>query len=469
MCAAPGSYERPSIRFSQAVPLGTGTKETCCILLYSPSTTRPRWRRTGLPMDNTLVIKARSLIDGSGAPPVSDPCVVIQGDRITGVYHGRIPDQILSQNVESYDFPDVTLLPGLIDCHVHLTLPADGTTGENIAQESVGIMAMLAARNARQALMAGITTVRDCGSRSSAVFDLRRAGALGLIESPRLVLCGHQLTPPGGHGWQIGKQVQGIDDLVSAVKELASIGVDFIKIMGSGGGTGGTRPWLPTYSQDELSAVTDAAHALDLKVAVHSLSAAATKLAVAAGADIVEHAGFTVDEAGNQRYEPEVAAMVADAGVVITPTLSTRYHTVRALCAQQTLPADKVVELERWRRMQKAQLEQVGMLHKAGVKIIAGTDAGWRYTPFDALIDEIELLHQSGLSRHEALCAATGRAAEAFGMNSVFGFVQSGNAADLLGVIGDPLKDLHCLRQLKFVIKAGTWVVRPKCGIPAAN
>jgi imidazolonepropionase-like amidohydrolase len=406
-------------------------------------------------VSTVTVIRAARLLDGTGAPPLGSPRLVLEGERIVGIFQDEPPRHLLSNPTSYVDLPNATLLPGLIDCHVHLNLPGDGTAIEEAVAEPDGVLAATSAWNARRALKAGITTLRDCGGRASTTFDLRRALTLRRGAGPRLVLCGRPITVPRGHCWFFGGQVQGVEGLRRAVRELVSMGADFIKVIASGGGTRGTQPWVPTYSQEELTAVVEAAHALGRRVTAHSLTGEATARAIAAGISHLEHAGFAVDASGGQDYAPELASRIAEAGISVTPTLSPRHHTVAAMRERQHLTRDEARELSRWQRMLDAQIDQVGRLVKSGVRVVAGSDAGWRSTPFGALVDELELLCRAGLSAHEAIVAATTRAAEVAGLAGRIGALRPGYVADLIAVEGDPLQDIGALRRPALVMREG--------------
>lgn len=191
------------------------------------------------------VIKAARLLDGTPAPPVIRPCLVVEGEEILGIFGGDPPPQLLEAATSWIDLPRATLLPGLIDSHVHLNQPGDGTSSP-LTQSDEEVIGC-SARRARLALGAGITALRDCGGRASTTLDARRELASDAGTGPHLVLCGPQITVPCGRAWRNGAEAQGPDALRARVHELVSRGADFIKVMGSGGGTPGTHPWQSAY------------------------------------------------------------------------------------------------------------------------------------------------------------------------------------------------------------------------------
>jgi len=408
---------------------------------------------------DTMIIRAARLIDGSGGPPLDDPVIVVRDGRIAGVFQGDVPEGWDDVTQATYlDHPGATVLPGLIDCHVHLNLPGDGTPFPVAVEESDGVLVAISIRNAHKALRSGITTLRDCGGRGATTFQVRRAIELGYASGPRLVLCGQPITITGGHCWYFGGEADGTEDLRHKVRELAKMGADFIKVMGSGGGTPGTMSWQPSYSREELTALTDEAHQLLRKISVHCLCGEAIMRASTVGVDHIEHAWFICDEAGHQRYMPEAAEALARSGARVSATLSVGYHVIKALTALEHRTRVDQANLDRWHGMLEDNLTHFRALVEAGVHFVAGTDAGWGYSPFPALVDEIELMHQGGLSAMEAIVAATSRAAQALAIDGTTGTIRDGLAADLIVVDGDPLAHVRALDTVSLVMKNGTIV-----------
>ena len=160
---------------------------------------------------------------------------------------------------------------------------------------------------------------------------LRRALEHGAGPAPRLLVSAEPLTITGGHTWYMGGEVEGEDALRARVRDHMKRGVDLIKVIGSGGGTPNTRMWQASYTESELRVIAETAHELGRKVTVHCLCAEATRRAIRAGVDQIEHAGFLIDDGGTQHYEPEVASELAAAEIPVTPTLSVGSYIVEAL------------------------------------------------------------------------------------------------------------------------------------------
>ena len=414
------------------------------------------------PASGVLIIRASRLVDGTGAPAVHDPTVVVESGRIRKIYAGPAPEGERPPGSRTLDLRGHTLLPGLIDAHVHLVLPGDGTPFETSVREPDGVLTVVAGENARRALRAGITTLRDCGGMRDTTLDLERARRLGYATLPRLHLCGRPITITGGHCWYFGGEADGVEEIRRMVRRLLKSGVDYIKIMATGGGTVGTMPWLPSFSAEELRAAVEEAHRFGRRIGIHSLCAEATRHLLAAGADQIEHAYFIVDAGGRQEFDPRVADAIAKAGTPVTTTLSVGHYLIEALSRREgRAPEDREL-LERWRRMFAQTLENARRMHAAGVRFVAGTDAGWRFTPFDGLVTELELIHEAGAAPAEAIAAGTSEAAAAMGIGAETGALREGLAADIIAVAGDPLTDLGVLRRPATVMLGGIVVVPEK-------
>lgn len=412
-----------------------------------------------------FLLKADRVIDGSGAHPLPGATVAVENGKISGVYQGEIP-QTVAAGAKVLDFPGATIMPGMIDTHVHLNLPGDGTSLEDAVKEQEGVLVATATFTAARALAAGITTVRDLGAMNGTVFNLKRALALGHGTGPRIVACGQPITITGGHTWYLGGEADGVDGLRRKVRDMVKQGADFIKVMGSGGGTIGSLSWRASYTREEMQALSDQAHALDRKIAVHCLCAESTEFAIDAGVDHIEHAGFLIDGKGNQRFDPRIAEKLAKSGIPVTGTLAVSGAVVKMMSARQDLTEAEQAFLARWRGMMADNIEQFRKLREAGVRFVAGTDAGWRFTPFDGLPLEMEMMQQGGMSALEAITAGTGFAARSIGIDDTVGTLKPGLCADIIVVKGNPVEDLDRLRHLELVMQAGE--IRAHAKPPAA-
>jgi len=402
-----------------------------------------------------ILLTAPWLIDGTGAPPVERGAILVQDAHIAEVYRGTGP---VPPRTETINLDDCTLLPGLIDAHVHLCLPGDGTPFPDAVAEPAGVVQAIALRNARVALHAGITTLRDCGGFPGVLYSLRRALHLRYAAGPRLVLAGWPLTITGGHCHYFGGEADGPDGVRAKVRATIKGGADYIKAMGSGGGTPGTQSWRPSYSREEVAALVDEAHRFGYRATIHCTCAEAITYAVAAGVDEIQHASFYGGPDASESRDPAVADALAASGIPACPTLSVGRFAHQAAAALENPGHEDQAAAERFERMAHNAMANGADLHRRGVRFIAGSDAGWRHSPFDALHLEIELMVAAGLSSLEALHAATGAAARALGLEGVTGTIRPGLAADLIAVRGRPHQDITALRTVSMVMQSGVFV-----------
>ncbi len=382
----------------------------------------------------TTVVHADRLIDGTGAAPIRDAVLVIEAGLVADVFEGRLPEGRVPEGTETLDLPGCTVLPGLIDTHVHLNMPGDGSMLEVVVRETDGTLVATSTLSARRALDAGITTVRDVGGARRTVFECARALDLGHGHGARILACGQPITITGGHTWYFGGEADGEEGLRVKVREMAKLGADFIKVMASGGGTVNTMSWLPSYSPRELAALADEAHRQGRKITAHCLCAQSTDWVVDAGFDGIEHGGFIVNKAGHQEYVPATADKVARAGIPVTSTLAVGGFTLKAMRAiEHRTPAEQAV-LDRWLRMFDENIYQFRRMREAGVTWVAGTDAGWRFTTIEGLPLEFELMEQGGFTALEAINAGTGLAARVLGIEDKVGTLKPGMIADVIAV-----------------------------------
>jgi imidazolonepropionase-like amidohydrolase len=346
------------------------------------------------------------LVDGTGS-------AAREGFALAFAEDGRIqavgpPSEIMPSEEDTVvRAPGASLLPGLINMHAHLSLASDNAPFiPYMDAHSDVALALRAAHNAAAALRAGITTIRDCGSRGRSVLDLVAARADGLLQIPRIVAAGCALTISGGHMRPFGGEVDGVDGVRQMVRRLVSAGAAFIKVAGSGGGTPGSLTDYPSFSVEELAATVETAHGLGRKVTVHCTAAAAIERAVSAGVDSIEH-GYFGAPGQFQAYDAQLADRLAEAQVSVTPTL----QVFRDMA--ELLPAG--AEREFWQQRREVLVTNAGRLHRAGVRLTAGSDAGWRLTRFDNYWRELEEMAASGLSPVEVIHAATGSASQAMG------------------------------------------------------
>lgn len=394
-----------------------------------------------------IVLYPEWIIDGTGAPPLTGHLVIVAGGRIEAVAPvGDIETQASDQAI---DLSHKTLLPGLINNHVHLVLPGDNSPFEVVQLESDTMLVLQAAHNAEVSLQAGVTTVRDCGGRGTTVIDLRNAQANRMIRGARVISCGWPVTITGGHVRYFGGEADGEDALRQMVRRLVSCGVDFVKVMASGGGTPGSLTQYPSFSVAELRTIVDEAHSLGRPVAAHCTATAAIANALEASVDLIEHAMF-LEPTGDLRFDPGTAEKLAQAGTPVTVTL----QVFRDMVEQTPGGPERLY----WKRVLEAHQEIVTRLRELGVTFLAGSDAGWRATAFDTFWKELDELVGVGMSPVEAVNAATGAVTEALGCGDLYGTIRAGRIADLVAVGGDVARGIRCVADVKAVFQAGVRV-----------
>ncbi|HEX3329567.1 MAG TPA: amidohydrolase family protein [Gaiellales bacterium] len=354
------------------------------------------------------------MIDGSGGGPRAGDVAIAGGLFVD-------PDAVTGPDVAEIEVGGRTIMPGLVDAHVHLC--------SGIA---TGLRPYALAKAARDMLDGGITTVRDLGSYGREVFDLRDAIDAGYAPGPRIVLCGQIVaaTSPGAAAFAgMYREADGVDEVRKAVREQVRQGADLIKVMTTGALTVPLEDVHPSQMTDEeLAALVEEAHRSGFKVASHAEGADGIRQSVAAGVDTVEH--------GDMGYlVPDALAAMAERGIVLVPTLSV-FDAVAD-------PDGGFAEWmqERAKRLGEGARKTVTAARTAGVAIAMGADAG----PHGANARELAKLTDAGLTNAEALAAGTTVAAEACGLGGTIGVIAPGHAADVLVVDGDPLTDISVL------------------------
>ncbi|HEV8654257.1 MAG TPA: amidohydrolase family protein [Candidatus Limnocylindria bacterium] len=389
-----------------------------------------------------VLITAGALIDGTGGPAVRPGALLIEGDRVRSVgAHIDAP-----ADVTRLDFPDATITPGLIDCHVHLSdagLP-DASIQD---RDPSGLRVLRMAEHARRTLVAGFTTVRDVGGRDHLEFALRRAAREGLIRTPRLVLAGKivSMTSAGASSWPgMYRQADGVREVVKAVREQVAAGADVIKIMATGAvlAPGHERPTSAQFSRDELKAAVDTAHEMGLRVAAHAHGIEGIARAVEVGVDTIEHGTHLHEDAG-------VAREMAARGVFLVPTLKALARIADP--EGPGVPEDMRAKAHD-RRSDRDRTFRLAL--ELGVPIAMGTDAATPFNRHGENAQELELMVLLGMSSVTAIAAASGVAARAVGRDDI-GLLAPGKLADVVVWDGMPDEDIRLLQRVPRAVFLG--------------
>ena len=395
-----------------------------------------------------LIANAR-IIEGTSRV-LDDRFVVLDGERIADIQPmAEFPATPAGAVI---DAGGRTVMPGIIDCHVHLSIDGDADPIAQVVADSEPLAALRMAANASRTIAAGITTVRDMGAKSHVDFAFRRAVEDGLhTASPRLVLSGRPVTMTGGHCWQFGRQADGPDDVRRAAREQIRAGADCIKLIATGGIlTQGNEIGAAQLEEAEMRAAIEEADKAGKLSAVHAHGASGIKNGLRAGVQSVEHAYFLDDE-GIQ--------MMLDRDAWLVPTAAAVGLVVdNGLAAG--IPAHVVEKAQSAIASQRASCRKAW---QAGVRIAMGTDAGTPYNRHGENAQELAAMVDVGMSPMEAIVAATGKGAQLLGLDDRLGTIEPGKAADLLIVEGDPLADISILRnpsRISHVFKAGALMAR---------
>lgn len=389
----------------------------------------------------TLAIRAGNLFDGERA--LGPGTVLMQGGRITAVDTTGAPPPAGSL---THDFgTGVTVMPGLIDCHVHLSLDASPQAMANVAAEDDETLLRHMTAAATTALHAGVTTVRDLGDRRFLSLRLRDHLAHNGIPAPTIVAAGPPLTTRGGHLAVLGGEAEGADELKAAVDDRAMRGCEVVKVIASGGvTTPGSTPHDVQYGPRDLRHVVDQAHERGLRTAAHVHAVSSIVHALAAGFDSLEHVTFMTADgvAADQRLIEEIA----ESGSFVSLTIGSAPAVGKP-------PAAVAQRLEQI-------LANAARLCGAGAKIVLGTDAGLSpRKPHDVLPYSLEALVDLGMTPRRALHAVTAVAAEACGLGGRKGRLAQGADADLVAINGDPLTEISAVHQVLAVCRDGHLVV----------
>jgi imidazolonepropionase-like amidohydrolase len=406
-----------------------------------------------------IAIHAGKVLDVRTGKYAADQIIWIEGDRIKAIGSAAEISAKIPARATTIDLAKSTVLPGLIDCHTHLTgTPYDsGLSGVRISYPR---MALTGARNARVTLEAGFTTVRNLGASGYSDIALRDAINAGDVPGPRMVVSGPPLSITGGHGdtnflapqfnWSDDGVADGVDGVQKKVREDIKYGADVIKFMATGGVLSeGDNPALAQYSEEEMKSIIDTAHSLGRKVAAHAHGSGGIKLAVLAGVDSIEHGSYINDED---------IALMKERGTYLVPTVYLEDWLLENVNTLGLTP----------NMIQKANtvlpIAQQNLSHafKSGVKVALGTDAA--VYPHGLNAHEFGKMVEMGLTPLQSIQAGTVNAADLLGWSDRVGTLEPGKFADIVAVDGDPLANVRVLENVSFVMKGGAVVKNSASG-----
>jgi len=376
------------------------------------------------------LIKGRLVIDGMGSPPVQRGAILVEGERILRV--GKEEEFKGEANIHVLDCGDQTLLPGLIDCHNHLSLDPRLENYLYRMGDPIPALTLRACETMKIDLQSGVTTSRCMGDKGFLDVECKKAVEEGRIEGPRLLIATRGIRALHGHGF-VGYPFGGVEQIRTVVRENLSAGADLIKIYITGTLRG--PKGIPSYfSKEEIQTAVDEAHRVGIPVATHCIGGIGLEWALETGIDTIEHGYFLTDKEINLLAKSE-------SWLVMTPSIFFTDARIR------TLPPH-FIEGHLQHRDEVGQRMRAAV--KAGVKFAVGTDG-----MHGGLSQEIKYLVDFGATTSQALMAATRHAARVCRLEDSIGTLESGKFGDIIGVEGNPLKDIESLKRIKTVIFRG--------------
>ncbi len=420
-----------------------------------------------IPPDHYTLIRCGHLLSSAAKDVQSNVTLVVKNDRVDSIVDGLTGPDLAAEKtagarIDEIDLKSSYVLPGLIDCHVHLMNEWDKTVRIRGVTESNEFAAVRGVMYARKTIEAGFTTVRDLGANSpQAIFALRDAIDQGVVVGPRIIAAGHWIAMTGGHGDHTNGYradmipqptpddgiADGPDECVKAVRNQIKLGADVIKVTATGGVLSASTAGLAQHLSDpELEAIVKTAHSLKRKVAAHAHGLDGINAAIRAGVDSVEHGTY---------LEESSIKLMKEHGTYHVPTLLAAQTVFEhahepgyylPMVAKKALLVGPVAK------------EMFRKSHEAGVKIAFGTDTG--VSPHGQNAREFKLMVDAGMTPLEAIRAATITASELLDLQKEIGTLEAGKSADLIAVSGDPMKDVTELERVGFVMRGGVVVKR---------
>jgi imidazolonepropionase-like amidohydrolase len=399
----------------------------------------------------TLVLRGGAIFDSEARTFRAPADLVCRGGRVAEISTSAAVDA----GAVEIDCSGMYLLPGLIDCHVHLTASGDPDELNNVRNDSMALRAWRAAGYAERTLRAGVTTVRDLGATERLNIEMAKSVESGVFAGPRILAAGLGVTMTGGHGHGfIAREADGPDDVRKAVREQLRAGAGAIKLFASGGVmTPGVDPRSPSLTEEELRAGVEEAHKAFRVVAAHAQATDGIKNAIRAGVDSIEH-GVWLDE--------EAIEMMCERGTYLVPTLTAPYLIAKG-GPESGIPQYMI---DKGHQVLEDHLDSYKRALAAGVRVAMGTDQGTPHNRPGHNAQEIVRMADAGLSAGAAVLAATRWAAELLQLQEQCGELKAGLAADVLVLDADPLADINLLindERIRAVVKGGQ-VVRGRTG-----
>jgi len=391
-----------------------------------------------------VLLRAGRVLAADG--PLDGAAVLVRDGRIAAL---GTSTELSATAVETLDLRQLTLAPGFIDTHVHITGNGSRTAPDDMRRDSREVLLLQAGANAQRALAEGVTTLRDCGAHNDVIFPFKDAANRGLIPSPRVLAAGAPLTRTGGHGHWWGLEVDTPEEARKAIRQQAKLGAECIKVMVDGGiDLTNHQPGLLYFGPDELAEIVEEARRWRRPVAAHCLTLAGVRSATHAGVASIEHAIFFDVEADQMRYDANLVDEIARKNIVVDPGQAFAYEVFTDPAAATTFPRNAAMFGQR--------LADDARMWQQGVKLVPGSDAGWYATPFGryTLMPGLMVSHM-GISPLDAFNACTRVAAAAIGLGAETGRIAPGCRADMVALEGDPTQDITAMRRVRLTMVGG--------------
>ncbi|KAJ3711293.1 hypothetical protein C8R42DRAFT_357447 [Lentinula raphanica] len=400
----------------------------------------------------TTCVRAARLLLASDSEIIQDGAVIVNHEVIlaSGAWHEI--QSALSKDTKMLNLGDVTLMPGLFDCHVHLFMDPSAFHTTDVASPSEEELVSRMEKNCLRVLDAGVTTIRDLGCIGTLSTELRNRINAGLVLGPRNGVCiiptdsvisilssNAPITVPNGHASSWGGIASGVDGCKSEAQKRVEEGVDVVKVMTTGGFlTLGSSPEKARYSVEELRVIAEVAHAHGIPVTTHATGLQGIERAVDAGFDCIEHCSWSVE--GGTRFDERIAKKLVARNVTVCPTMNTACIEKDYYCPWDT---------------RENVLKNLSKLREHGIQMIVGTDNGIVGCPFERYADGLSVLVEAGYSLREIIASATDKASAVCGLSSVTGKLLPGMSADIVAFAGNPLEGVGSFLNPRFVMVRG--------------
>ncbi|MCH7735742.1 MAG: amidohydrolase family protein [Chloroflexi bacterium] len=410
-------------------------------------------------MTNNSVFIAKRVANASVDGWLADHAVVVKDGLIADVTpRASLPGDIADTH-DVHDLGDVSLLPGLIDAHSHMHCSATLDAYHLTTTESLQALVARSAKNIRNVLLSGTTTLRDIGSKNEVAFPIRDAVRSGVIPGPRLLLAGTPITTTAGHCWFFGTEADTEAEVVRAVRNQKKLGAEIIKIMATGGMfTPSANPRTPQYPASTLRAAVVEAERLDMQIVAHTLAAQGVKNCVEAGIHHLIHARwYPADVTQPLDFDRDTVKRLIDNGQWVDPTFGHHLLGKEAVAAGLAPPRVPHPLVAASPITEEDHIARAREMHDMGVRFTTGLDMGMAHADFArSASNSRAFVKHLGFSEWEAIAAATKDTAAALRLDSQIGTLEPGKVADLVSMAGDPAGDIENLERSVDVIQGGT-------------